>query len=454
MRMATSTNILQSWLQGERSIAPLVIFRFSFGVLMFISMLRFWLNGWIEKLYLEPSFHFSYLGFQSIKPLGDWTYLLFGFAAISALGLAFACFYRISAALFFISFTYIELMDKTTYLNHYYFVSIVAFVLIFIPAHKALSLDAGWSPKNLNLKLSNAYYLGLFGLVSMVYFYAGLAKINSDWLLRAEPLATWLPGKYDLPIIGGLLEQKYLAFFFSWAAMIYDLMVPFLLWFARSRPLALVLVLIFHILTRLLFPIGMFPFIMVLGAFLFIDAGRQERFLRRIFRFNTEANSRVIKVLHPPKLLHYFFICLLAFQLLWPWRYLAYPGELFWHEQGFRFSWRVMLMEKAGYAQFTIKEPETGLQFKVDNRQFLSSFQEKQMSFQPDFILEFAHHLAHHYQGEKGLKNVEVYAEAFVALNGRPSQAFIDPNINLAACERGWAPKKWILPFNDTIYGL
>jgi hypothetical protein len=40
-----------------------------------------------------------------------------------------------------------------------------------------------------------------------------------------------------------------------------------------------------------------------------------------------------------------FISCFIAFQLLFPFRYLCYPNELFWTEE-FRFSWRVMLMEK------------------------------------------------------------------------------------------------------------
>jgi hypothetical protein len=45
-----------------------------------------------------------------------------------------------------------------------------------------------------------------------------------------------------------------------------------------------------------------------------------------------------------------------SFQLLF---YLCYPNELFWTEEGFRFSWRVMLMEKAGYATFKVKDAVT-----------------------------------------------------------------------------------------------
>ena len=39
-------------------------------------------------------------------------------------------------------------------------------------------------------------------LLCIVYFYAGLAKLNSDWLFNAMPLNIWLPSKFDLPLIG------------------------------------------------------------------------------------------------------------------------------------------------------------------------------------------------------------------------------------------------------------
>ena len=38
------------------------------------------------------------------------------------------------------------------------------------------------------------------------------------------------------------------------------------------------------------------------------------------------------------------------------------------------------------------------------------------------------------------------YADAFVAVNGRPSARLIDPSVDLSAVEDGLAPKVWILP--------
>lgn len=148
-----------------------------------------------------------------------------------------------------------------------------------------------------------------------------------------------------------------------------------------------------------------------------------------------------------------FLSCFVVFQLLFPFRYFCYPNELFWKEEGFRFSWRVMLMEKAGYATFTVRDAITKKEIVVNNSHFLTIFQEKQMAFQPDFILEYAHYL-HNYYKQEGVNDPEVYVESYVALNGRLSQKYIDSKINLAKENESFKHKTWILPFNDEIKGF
>src|SRR5680860_1489105 len=103
------------------SMAPLINFRVLFGLILLISLGRFVWNGWIESLYLSPQFHFHYYGFTWIQPLGETgMYLLFAMMGLSALGIILGYFYRFSALVFFLSFTYVELIDLTNYLNHYY----------------------------------------------------------------------------------------------------------------------------------------------------------------------------------------------------------------------------------------------------------------------------------------------------------------------------------------------
>lgn len=451
---------LNKYFSQSRSAAPLAVFRIFFGLLMLISLIRFAANGWIEKLYIEPEFFFSYYGFEWVQPLGEWTYLIFIICGLAAIFVSIGYKYRTAIIVFFLSFTYIELMDKTTYLNHYYFISILSFLMIFLPAHATFSVDA-WKRENVRSQFVPAWTIDSIKLLlGIVYFYAGLAKLNSDWLLQAMPLQIWLPANYSLPILGDLLQQEWVHYAFAWGGALYDLTIPFLLLYKRTRLFAFAMVVLFHALTRVLFPIGMFPYIMIVSALIFFDPKLHETILDWIARFlkiqkNRFKNAR--KYLFRSDFTRKATICLLSLfflaQLLIPFRYLLYPGELFWTEEGFRFSWRVMLMEKAGYANFKIVDPDTNTRFYVDNTDFLTRFQEKQMSTQPDFILEYAHYLEEYYQ-EKGINNPEIYVESYVALNGRRSQPYVDPSVDLTTIQPSLKHRTWILPFNDEIKGL
>ena len=448
-----------TYLNKTTQAAPLAVFRVLFGLMMFLSIVRFWANGWIEKLYIKPNFFFSYYGFDWVKPIGDYTYLIFFICGIASLFVAFGYKYRWAIIIFFLSFTYIELMDKTTYLNHYYFISCIGFLMIFLPANAYFSVDAFKNPTKAISEIPKWTIDSIKLMLGIVYFYAGLAKLNSDWLVNAMPLKIWLPSKYDLPFLGDLMQQQWLHQAFSYSGAMYDLAIPFLLLYKPTRWFAFGLVVIFHVLTRVLFPIGMFPYIMIVSTLIFFDAAFHQRiidFISKILRINyfeTVSISKVRKHHFKTKLVLPILVLFFTIQLLFPWRYLAYPNELFWTEEGYRFSWRVMLMEKAGYTQFKIKNTETGDQFLVDNNDFLTPFQEKQMSTQPDFILQYAHYLGDHFAAQ-GHKNVAVYAESYVALNGRLSQPYINPIVDLMKEKESFRRKDWILPFNDTIKGL
>ena len=149
-------SFIQSYLRKKQDSSSLAIFRLGFGILMTISIIRFWQKGWIETLYLDPSFHFSFYGFEWVKPIGEYTYLIFLVCAISAFMVAIGYKYYLSIIIFFLSFTYIELMDKTTYLNHYYFISILSFLMIFLPCNAKFSIDNILSKKECSIIIDTA----------------------------------------------------------------------------------------------------------------------------------------------------------------------------------------------------------------------------------------------------------------------------------------------------------
>ena len=443
---------ISKYLDKESNPYPLAVYRIGFGLLVMFSIVRFWYNGWIESLYLDPGFHFSFLGFSWVKPLGIYTYFIFIICFISALFVMLGYKYRIAIITLFLSFTYIELMDKTTYLNHYYLVSSLSFLMIFLPCASYFALDS-----TNNRKVPKWTIDSLKLMLLIVYLYAGLAKINSDWLINAQPLKIWLKTKYTIPIIGEtLLQNNYTYYLFSWGGMLYDIFIPFLLLYRRTRFFAFIMVIVFHVLTRILFPaIGMFPVIMIFSCIIFFDNSTHKKILdllKKIFNRQNRLKEVFTPYIHKynRKLIPLFVSVFFLWQVLIPLRSFSYPGELFWTEQGYRFSWRVMLIEKAGYTTFKVVDNSSGNSELVDNSLYLTKFQEKQMSFQPDMIIEYAHYIGDTYK-KKGFKDVSVYAESYVTLNGRPSQRFIDPEVDLYNEKINFKNKKWILPFKDEI---
>ena len=445
------------------SIFPLIVFRISFGLILFISTLRFILKGWVTDLYIKPTYFFTYYGFDWIIPFSNnFIYVVFFLLLVCSLMITLGLFYRYSSLLFFILFTYIELIDKTNYLNHYYFISLISFLMIFLPANKFFSIDniVGISKKVTTIK---AWQINIIKLqVGIVYLFAGIAKLNYHWLIEAQPLTNWLKHQSDFPIIGNLFLYDATAYLFSWAGAIFDLVIFFVLTNKKWRIYGYVIVVVFHILTSIMFPIGVFPLVMIVTTLIFFSDQFHQKILSFLGKKNTSIpieNKEDNQENKVDKLIKAVLISFFILQLLIPFRYLLYPGKLFWTEQGYRFSWRVMLIEKAGYAQFYIHEPKMDRKMLIETRNYLTPQQEKMMSTQPDMILQFAHYLSSEFKDSTILEtngeiiqlgnNPKITAEVKVSLFNKGSKDFINQNTNLSMENRGFKNKEWILPYED-----
>ncbi len=262
------------------------------------------------------------------------------------------------------------------------------------------------------------------------------------------PLRVWLPSQSHWPLIGPLFNWVEVAFFFSWAGALYDLTIPYLLSLKKTRLLAYLSVVFFHGITAFLFQIGMFPWIMMVATTIFFSSSFHQSiydFLAQKFRANQHSSKSIIT---PSRYLIYFFSILLVWQLIWPFRYLSYPGKLFWTEQGYRFGWRVMLMEKMGNINYTVVDADTGKSIEVDPQDFLEPVQYKMLATQPDLILQFAHYLGQ-WAKSMSIENPEVYASSFVSLQGKSIRPFIDPKVDLLKEKDTFAAKSWILPYEE-----
>ncbi|MEL6718517.1 MAG: HTTM domain-containing protein [Bacteroidota bacterium] len=446
--MQIALSKLDTYLFRPVSIAPLIVFRLIFGALLLYSTARTWQKGWIDELYIEPTYHFSFIYW--LHPLeGNGMYIIFSLLILSSIGIILGLFYRVSSLLFLFLFTYVELLDKAYYLNHYYLVTTLVFWLTLVPANRWYALDTFLFPRIKSTTCANWHILIFKVQLSIVYFFAGLAKVNSDWLLRAQPLAIWLPGRYELPIIGSWLHYKEVAFLFSWIGCIYDLTIWIFLWIKKTRPYAYFMVIIFHILTAILFPrIGMFPLIMITSTVIFFSPTWHQKVLSYL-PFSSSLDTEIVQKSKPKWSLYAttIFLAYFAIQLYLPFRYLQYSGNLFWHEKGYRFSWRVMLMEKNGYTSIIVRDPLENIQKEVDKDQYLTPFQKQQMRSQPDMILQFARHIGDEFKAKKGYAP-EVFVKSRLSLNARRSQVFTNDTIDVYSSADPMN-NGWIIPLEE-----
>jgi vitamin K-dependent gamma-carboxylase len=432
--------------------ASIVWFRIAFGVLALWEVWRYANYGWIDRYYIAPSFHFTFYGFHWVQPwAGDGMYWHFGLLGVLALCIIFGLFYRGAAALFFVAFTYVFLLEKAKYLNHLYLFSLLSFLMIFIPAHRDLSLDARLRPA-IRSQTAPAWTLWLLRLqMGVVYFYAGVAKINWDWL-QGWPLRIWLPRESSFPLIGRFFVEEWCQLLFSYGGLLLDLLGPFLLLWRRTRVVTFAFFVFFHLTNSRLFGIGIFPWLSIAATLLFFASN----WPRRLFNWPRTGPPPERELAAPTRLATGQRLAVaalavfVAVQLLVPLRPFLYPGNVSWTEEGHNFSWHQKLRDKDGRARFNVTVPSSGETFEVDPREYLTSRQYRKMETRPHMVLEFAHHLAGRFGAQYG-ERVEVRADVTVSLNGRPEQRLIDPAVDLAKERRGIWHKPWILPLTTPL---
>ena len=430
-----TTTALPTTLVDAASVAA---FRVGFGALMLVATVRFAARGWIDEILDRPTFHFTFTFFEWVKPLPQpWLDVQYAVMAVSATLLMLGVRARVSAGVFFVLFTWAELIEKAAYLNHYFLVSLVALLLTLVRTDQCFALLPEARSVDDDGRI-DARLLWLFrGQVIVVYAAAGLAKVSSDWLVHAEPLRIWLQHTAHLPVIGPLLSSTIGAHAFSIGGCLFDLTIwAFILW-RRTRAVAYVAAVGFHLTVWALFPIGLFSPVMMLAATLLFSPSWPRRLLRLAPKTMTTTPTTTT---WPT----YLVALWLTVQVLLPLRHYAIAGDTNWTELGFRFAWRVMLIEKTGSVEYRVVvdgKPPVRV-FPADE---LTELQQRQLRTQPDLIRQYARHLEDTFVAG-GARDVRVYADAWASLNGRAAQRLIDPTVDLASVDDCIWSASWIVP--------
>lgn len=425
--------------------APLILFRIVFGFLIFAESFGAILTGWVRKVLIEPEFTFTLIGFDWLQPPDGYAmYVYFGLMAVCGLMVMLGFYYRIGMATFTVMWTMVYWMQKSAYNNHYYFLILLCLFMLVLPAHAYASFDSRrWN--SLVSTTCPKLCLNIF-LIQMwiVYTFAAIHKIYPGWL-EGDFIAMNFAGKSNYWLIGSLLQEEWLQKMVIYGGIAFDGLIFYFMIFRKTRKVAFVVSIFFHLFNSAVFHIGIFPYLMIgLSVFFFEPETVRKVFFKRKPIVNYASLS--LPKMNVGRLsLSFLLLCYFAFQLYLPLRHHLYKGNVFYTEEGHRLAWRMMLRYKSGIVNFKVKSPTLDSTWIVNPNQILTRKQANSLPGKPDMVWQFAQYLDKKYR-EEGLGDVEVYVEGKVRLNREPLYDMVDRTVDLSNVK--WQPLKhadWIL---------
>ncbi|MGB1247714.1 MAG: HTTM domain-containing protein, partial [Chitinophagales bacterium] len=346
------------------------------------------------------------------------------------------------------------LMQKSSYNNHYYLVWLVSGIMAYVPAHAYQSIDAKNNP-NLRSLTTPKWVLIAFKLqIALVYIYAAIAKLYPGWYenkflgIRLNDAAHWFENTMQIPAMTTLLRYEPFQYFLTYSGIAFDFLIIPMLLIKKTRKIAFIGLLTFHLMNSIILQIGIFPYFAIAFAIFYFPADYIERLFFRKKRTLTAEKSLATpdnksKVFITIVLAVYF-----AIQLFLPIRHWLIPGDVLWTEEGHRLSWRMMLRTKSilHYAQFTVKIPATQTSEPINLFDYVTKSQAGDLSMKPDMIWQFAQYLEKEYQKNGVEDEIEVYVYTKIGVNGSDFYLLADPDVDLTAVNWNYfGHQDWLL---------
>jgi len=353
--------------------ASLAALRAGFGLVIMLESLSLHLprptKNLIELRLAGPGvhWHFPYQGFEWIRAWHEpWMSLHCLLLGIAGACLVVGLMSRTAALVVFLTWTYLWLIDASNYNNHYYLISLLALLMCFMPVGRVASLDALWRRRPTVEAAGTIPFWPVFllrGQMALVYFYAGVAKLNAEWLWHAQPMLFVLRGPDVQGRLSRLVSSEFaadvasprVAFVLSYAGLAFDLSIAFLLLARRTRLAGVVLAVLFHALNHFVLfrDIDWFPLLGVLTTTIFLAPDwprRAASSLGGMLRWPRApvAQSSSLGTTAPLGRWATSLIFLwLAIQAVLPWRHVWIAGDVNWTAEGERLSWRMKSTAKA-----------------------------------------------------------------------------------------------------------
>ncbi|TNN71323.1 Vitamin K-dependent gamma-carboxylase [Liparis tanakae] len=471
----TSWPSLVTLLNRPTDPASLGIFRCLFGLLMVIDITQERGLSHLDYKYMDGAPVCRFPLFNVVQPLPlDWMYLVYVVMFFGALGIMLGCFYRLSCLMFISTYCYIFMLDKTTWNNHSYLYGLIGFQLTFMDANRYWSMDGLRRPSIRNAHVPLWNYTLLRTQIFIVYFLAGLKKLDADWVegYSMSYLAHhWLfdPFKVILPVelINLLVVHG--------GGLFLDLTAGYLLFFDATRPYAFVFVSYFHCMNSQLFSIGMFSYTMMATSPLFCYADWPRRFFARFPSFlravlplsspdpqpstscvydtiqSTSTNpqetppvAKAPKLRFKHKLAAIFTILYIAEQLFLPYSHFITQGYNNWTNGLYGYSWDMMVHSRSHqHVKITYKDGKTGEIGYLNPGVFTQSRRWKDHG---DMLKQYSTCL-NHLLPRYNISDPGIYFDIWVSINERFQQRICDPRVDVVKAD--WSPFRpntWLMP--------
>jgi vitamin K-dependent gamma-carboxylase len=427
------------------------VFRFLFAFILILQFSNYTSAGFIEKGILAPAFlfHFDYLPF--IKPISSagMKFILL-LTLIGPIMMFFRKTLRAGAIIYTLSFSYLFFLDQSYYNNHFYLIILLSIFWIF---YKPTQDSKGTE----SIPFWQHFLFGF--MVVLVYFYGGIVKLNSDWLFNQQPTRILLELNSAKSGFPDLLKSEFAIMYITYGGLIFDLCIGFMLIWKRTYLIAVVLTIIFHITNHFIFNIGeggnigIFPMMMIGAIVLFASPDKFRKFLAKflpgvtpiytpsneVVDINSSKNKRIFAIVS----------AFLIIQLILPFRPYALNSQVHWTGQASFFGWRMKVTSKKTSVKFFVKFSENEEPQPINIGRIINTMQIDMMAQHVDMIYKFSQYLKHRFEKETG-KTPIITADIQVSLNGRPMQAIVDPNTNLANITYSpWSHPDWVLPLKN-----
>nr|XP_040054297.1 vitamin K-dependent gamma-carboxylase isoform X2 [Gasterosteus aculeatus aculeatus] len=471
----TSWHSLVTLLNRPADPASLGIFRCLFGLLMVIDITQERGLSHLDFKYLDGAPVCRFPLFNVLQPLPlDWMYLVYVVMFFGALGIMLGCFYRLSCLMFISTYWYIFFLDKTAWNNHSYLYGLIGFQLTLMDANRYWSIDGLRRPSIRNAHVPLWNYTVLRTQIFIVYFLAGLKKLDADWVegYSMSYLAhhsLFDPFKMILPVeLVNLLVVHA-------GGLVLDLTAGYLLFFDATRPYAFFFVSYFHCMNSQLFSIGMFSYTMLATSPVFCHADWPRRFFARFPGFlravlpltspapqpsascvyNTSQSTSSNPQETPPvakapklrlkhKLAAIFTILYISEQLFLPYSHFITQGYNNWTNGLYGYSWDMMVHSRSHqHVKITYKDGETGETGYLNPGVFTQSRRWKDHG---DMLKQYATCL-NQFLPRYNISEPEIYFDIWVSINERFQQRIFDPRVDIVKAE--WSPFRpstWLMP--------